>query len=222
MRKKRIIISLVGLFLLVAGMLVLSACVLNAGNIELTFKVDDEAYHTITTTGNTSIKLPQNPTKTGYAFDGWYRDEDVWGSPFSANSLLDKPISSDMSVYANWEMIDYYISYNNLNNATNNNPKSYTVESEDFTIQPLAKEGYTFDGWYWDKDVWQRPFTANSLLDTPLSSNMSVYAKWTDNTAPDEDDTPPEAVHTCSLSYRAAVNATCQSEGTIEHYECIE
>ena len=85
-----------------------------------------------------------------------------------------------------------------------------------------VKEGYTFDGWYWDKDVWQRPFTANSLLDAPLSSNMSVYAKWTDNTAPDEDDTPPEAVHTCSLSYRAAVNATCQSEGTIEHYECIE
>ena len=57
-----------------------------------------------------------------------------------------------------------------------------------------VKEGYTFDGWYWDKDVWQRPFTANSLLDAPLSSNMSVYAKWTDNTAPDEDDTPPEAV----------------------------
>ena len=41
------------------------------------------------------------------------------------------------------------------------------------------KEGYIFDGWYWDNNVWSKPFTANSLLDAPFSSNMSVYAKWT-------------------------------------------
>ena len=31
--------------------------------------------------------------------------------------------------------------------------------------QTPTKEGYIFDGWYWDKDTWQKPFTANSLLD---------------------------------------------------------
>ncbi len=40
------------------------------------------------------------------------------------------------------------------------------------------KEGYIFDGWYWDKDTWEKPFTANSSLNAPLSENMSVYAKW--------------------------------------------
>ena len=40
------------------------------------------------------------------------------------------------------------------------------------------KEGYTFDGWYWDKDTWERPFTGNSLLNEPLLSDMVVYAKW--------------------------------------------
>ncbi|MBQ1260526.1 MAG: hypothetical protein IIX96_00760, partial [Clostridia bacterium] len=35
-----------------------------------------------------------------------------------------------------------------------------------------------FAGWYWDKDIWQKPLTSNSLSDAPLSSNMSVYARW--------------------------------------------
>ena len=41
-----------------------------------------------------------------------------------------------------------------------------------------VKEGFTFDGWYWDNDTWQRPFTASSLLNEPLSKDMNVYAKW--------------------------------------------
>ena len=41
------------------------------------------------------------------------------------------------------------------------------------------KEGFEFDGWYWDNNTFNRPFTANSLLEEPISSNMTVYAKWT-------------------------------------------
>ena len=47
-----------------------------------------------------------------------------------------------------------------------------------------TKDGYIFDGWYWDEDIWARPFTAESLLTVKLTGNMSVYAKWvsSDNT----------------------------------------
>ena len=45
--------------------------------------------------------------------------------------------------------------------------------------QDPVKEGYTFDGWFWDNDAWERPFTLNSLHNEPLSSNMFVYAKFT-------------------------------------------
>ena len=41
-----------------------------------------------------------------------------------------------------------------------------------------AKEGLVFDGWYWDKDSWQKPFTAGSLLDVPLSETLTVYARF--------------------------------------------
>ena len=44
------------------------------------------------------------------------------------------------------------------------------------------KLGYTFDGWYWDKNAWHQPFTINSIQNQPLQKNMCIYAKWNDIT----------------------------------------
>ena len=72
-------------------------------DFKLNFIVDGEVYDTISTNGKEAIKLPANPEKEGYIFDGWYWDNEVWKRPFTANSLLDTPLSSDMSVYAKFE-----------------------------------------------------------------------------------------------------------------------
>jgi len=76
----------------------LTAC----GKVEfkVNFVVDGAVYATVDTNGDEVIKMPTNPTKDGYTFDGWYWDKDTWKQPFTANSLLDAPLSSDMSVYA--------------------------------------------------------------------------------------------------------------------------
>ena len=73
---------------------------------QLHFIVNDEIYATIETNGNEVIKLPNNPAKDGYKFDGWYWDNNLWNRPFTANSLLDEPLSSDMSVYAKFTNIN--------------------------------------------------------------------------------------------------------------------
>ena len=69
----------------------------------INFIADGAVYAKISTKGREAIKLPDNPTKDGYVFDGWYFDNEVWEKPFTANSLLDTPLSSDMSVYAKFE-----------------------------------------------------------------------------------------------------------------------
>ena len=91
--------------LLLATVLLLAACG-GAVQFKLNFIVDGEVYATIDTSGNESIKLPENPTKEGEVFDGWYWDKDTWQKPFTANSLLDAPLSSDMNVYAKWKAMD--------------------------------------------------------------------------------------------------------------------
>lgn len=51
---------------------------------------------------NSTICMPEDPTKDGYIFDGWYFDNDIFENPFTSNSFLDTPLSSDVTVYAKW------------------------------------------------------------------------------------------------------------------------
>ncbi|MBO7218668.1 MAG: leucine-rich repeat protein, partial [Clostridia bacterium] len=64
------------------------------------FIVNDEEYHTLSTSGNTVIKMPEDPTMEEYDFVGWYWDKYIWEKPFTVNSLLHTPLSSNMEVHA--------------------------------------------------------------------------------------------------------------------------
>lgn len=67
------------------------------------FSVDDEIYSSVETKGNEIIAMPSNPTKSGYDFIGWFWDKGTWERPFTANSMLNEPLKSDMTVYAYFE-----------------------------------------------------------------------------------------------------------------------
>jgi uncharacterized repeat protein (TIGR02543 family) len=45
-----------------------------------------------------------------------------------------------------------------------------------------TKEGYTFEGWFWDNGIFENPLTVDSLSEIPISNDMTVYAKWGINT----------------------------------------
>ena len=76
----------------------LAAC----GGIEfrIGFMVDGQEIHHVNTSGNEVIRMPQDPTRIGYTFGGWFWDQGTWFIPFTANSLLDAPLSSNMAVHA--------------------------------------------------------------------------------------------------------------------------
>ena len=71
-------------------------------NFQLKFMVDDSVYATVNTSGREVIQMPKDPVKEDYTFEGWYWDKDVWRNQFTARSLLDTPLSSNMEVYAHF------------------------------------------------------------------------------------------------------------------------
>ncbi len=96
------------LLLILALVICISATIVACNKtvkFKIDFIVDDEIYQTLDTSGNEVIQMPEDPTKDGYAFDGWYWDKDSWGKPFTANSLLAAPLSSNMAVYAKFSHI---------------------------------------------------------------------------------------------------------------------
>ena len=170
--KKRFLTFILTITTMLMVIFGLTACGEKVDNFNLSFKVNGETYQTITTTGNESITIPENPAKTGYKFDGWYWDKDVWNKPFTANSLLDVPISSDMSVYAKFSAIKYDITYKN-DGGTHSNPVSYTIE-DSFVLSAAEKLGYSFVGWYSDSAYT----TKVESVSAGSTGAITLYAKF--------------------------------------------
>ena len=100
-KKFKLSILIVTILMLVT---LITAC--SGVKFEVNFMVDGKVYKTIDTSGKEMVEMPPNPTKKGYVFDGWYWDEGTWEQPFTANSILDAPLSSNMNVYAKWKTAD--------------------------------------------------------------------------------------------------------------------
>ena len=102
MYRMKIIKSLSLLLLLSLCISMLFSC--SGIKFKVEFIVDGEVYKTVTTRDKSEIKIPKNPEKEGYEFVGWFLKN---GVRFTANSLLDTPISDDMvlKVYANFDPV---------------------------------------------------------------------------------------------------------------------
>jgi uncharacterized repeat protein (TIGR02543 family) len=135
-------------------------------------------------TGN----MPANPIRTGYTFGGWYTTEDGGGDEFTSST----PVSVDITVYAKWTPIICTVSFN-VNGGTGPNPDPVTV-NYGATVgagnMPTVTNGsrYDFNGW-WTMAEGGEQFTG----DTPVTADITVYAKWIRNAFIDLAFTPEDA-----------------------------
>ncbi len=150
-KKTKLLIAQLMIAALLCAVIVLSfsAC---GPELKLSFIVDGEVYAVVETTGNEKVSVPENPVKEGYVFEGWYWDKDVWEKPFTVNSLLDTPITSDMCVYARFESAeatpDNRIIYQlGGGNNAQANPDTYAGGAA-VALQNPTWAGYDFLGWY--------------------------------------------------------------------------
>ncbi len=128
----------------------------------------------ITVQENKTASRPTDPERDGYTFTGWYSDEALT-TAWSFDTL----ITSDITIYAGWEEIQITppITYVTLTFETNGGSaiESVTVEEGGKALRPAdpTKDGHTFGGWYSDE-----AFTDEWSFDTPITSDITIYAKW--------------------------------------------
>ncbi|MBR1537248.1 MAG: InlB B-repeat-containing protein, partial [Treponema sp.] len=80
------------------------------------------------------------------------------------------------TLYAQWTLITYTITYEGLNGVENpNTATSYTVETETITLQDFSHDDYTFEGWF-DAETG-----GNKVTSIPKGStgNKTLYAHCT-------------------------------------------
>ena len=173
--KKRTL-AIVAVLLVAAVMTgIFAACVTE---FQLKFMVDGEVYAVVNTAGEETVKLPENPTKEGYIFDGWYWDDGIWAQPFTAESLLEQKLESDMAVYAKWLEEDitkrtFKVTFDSMSGSA---VEPVTALYGTLVEKPSdpTRTGYVFVGWYKQADLSEEwDFSSDTLTE-----NITLYAKW--------------------------------------------
>lgn len=109
---------------------------------------------------------PASPTKDGFAFAGWYADDQLQ-TPFDfANA-----VTADITLYAKW-LITYTVTFD-TDGGTEIQPQTVITGYSAQQPSDPAKDGYTFAGWYTDDQ-----FTQVYDFDTVVTENKTIYAKW--------------------------------------------
>ncbi len=122
---------------------------------------------------NGLVAEPTAPARTGYTFDGWYRE----AACNNAWNFATDGITSNTMLYAKWTINTYTVTFNSQGGSS---VASQTIGYSSLVTKPSdpSRIGYTFGGWYKEAtctNAWN--FTTDRItIDTTL------YAKWTINT----------------------------------------
>lgn len=117
------------------------------------------------------IELPI-PTREGYKFAGWYKDDSYSGSAITS---IVTGTQASQTFYAKWTPISYKITYN-LNGGSNPEgaKSTYTIEDNDITLPTPTRAGGSFDGWFSDSNLSQ----SIKMIPKGSTGDKTLYAKW--------------------------------------------
>lgn len=164
----------IGFVMVLFSFIIFSACVEVGVKYNIDFYADGELHGNFKSTSKI-LKLPDDPQKDGYTFDGWFWDEDDWEKPLTLQSLLDQPIENENNykVYAK-----FYKNVLKIEFVTNCTETLNFVEvdyDEKITEPTISNGDKVFDGWYTDAD-----FVTKFDFNEPIKQSAILYAKWKD------------------------------------------
>ncbi|MDE6034813.1 MAG: InlB B-repeat-containing protein [Ruminococcus sp.] len=135
----------------------------NGGNVSTASKTVtyDQNYNDLPT-----------PTKTGYNFNGWFTSADG-GTQISNNTKVS--ITADQTLYAHWSKDRIMITFDAVGGTSEGITKLLTYDSKYGVLPTAERSGYTFDGWYLDREYKNKISESDTVK---ITSNQSVYAKW--------------------------------------------
>ena len=127
------------------------------------------SLETMPVNDNSKISAPEEPTKEGYNFSGWYKDSSCnipWN--FATDNVV-----NNMTLYAKWNINSYTLTFDS-NEGTS--VQSQSVKYNKYATEPTAptRTEAIFLGWYADEELtmtWD--FETDKII-----ANITLYAKW--------------------------------------------
>lgn len=92
--------------------------------------------------GRLVTRPADDPTRTGYLFDGWYLNSELF--PFNSYQVYD-----DLTLLAHWKSMNVNLTLDANGGDVEYNTKTVTY-GVDYVLPTPTRANYTFDGWYLD------------------------------------------------------------------------
>jgi len=174
MKKKLLFVLVLTVFvaLLTGGLISCDFLSTGTSDYTINFYSDTTLHHSVTITSETTtVTMPAAPTKTGYVFDDWYYDKDVWEQPFTLQSISGG-ISSNIKIYAHF-LKQVTVTYTN---GTSTYTTFSAVEGDALPAPDGHPEqtGYTFSEWVYPDGISLPPETVGK-------ENLTFIAKYVPN-----------------------------------------
>ena len=114
------------------------------------------------------VQKPENPTRDGYTFDGWYVDKEL-----TVEFDFELAVLQNTTLYAKWKIINYTVKFET--NGGTPIANKFTNVDRDYKITEVTTErtNFVFKGWFTDEDFFTE-FTFNDKI----TSDTTLYAKW--------------------------------------------
>ena len=147
----------------------------------VTFKDGDTVVKTEKVEKGKTVTAPQLEDKEDYTFNGWFTES---GDELKATTT----ITSDVTYIASWTekgtpkppvtTVEYTVTFETNGGTTE--VKKAIVNSGSTLTKPddPVKAGYVLEGWYTDEQC-----TAKYNFETPVTKDITLYAKWDPATA---------------------------------------
>lgn len=115
------------------------------------------------------VEKPANPTRVGFTFDNWYKEEN--DEVYDFTKIVNKPLI----LYAKWIINQYTVSYVTGEGASTLESDTYDFNAALNRPTNPTKEGYRFAGWTLNG--------ADFVFDDKKmpANDIELVAKWTPN-----------------------------------------
>lgn len=115
------------------------------------------------------FKAPAAPSKENHTFAGWYNGDEKFD--FDADTTKAPNV---LNLVAKWDINKYTVKFVSDHGSFEDQTIEHGKPIKTDKLTPPIVEGFTFDGWYADENR-----TIEFDFTKPITSNTTVYAKWT-------------------------------------------
>ena len=171
MKSRKILSMLAVICLVMFGGIFLTAC---GGGNSLTINFESNggtSCSSIEYTQDSTLKMPNDPTREDYLFGGWYEDNGTFEKKFDQTNMDTYLDNNSLTLYAKW------LKKVNLVFISDDNFGDIYLDSLDIELPTPLRDGYTFDCWCIDQEL-TKPYTTETIVEANNYNEVCLYPRW--------------------------------------------